>query len=716
MAAISTQLKLNDGMSSVLRKINSALIMCLDGFESLQGASSNAIDVTQIRSMRADLVGVNQQLEKMCNGQESFNEDMDRGSSAADGLMSKLMKIAATYVSINSIKNLVTDSLSAADVQINAQVQLKTVMGNMDSLDYYDAVLEKAQDIQKKGIYGDEAMIAGAAELSTYFSDGEALLSMMDTLSDYAMGMSGGGEIDSKEMVDYATGIGKIMTGSYDAMTKKGFEFTDAQKAIIEGTATQAQIVETLGEQYIGASDEMLAAATIGAVIDESWAGLYETMSATPEAQMIQFKNTLGDIKETIGVGVYPAVLNFMSMFRENLPAIQKFADTFARGITAALNILTALVEKVFEFSQTMQNNWSWIEPLVWGIVAALGTYYAAMLAINTIEKISAGLKALSAARSAIKAGATLKEAAATKTATGAQAGLNAAILASPVTWIIAGVIALIAVIIAVVRALNICGAQSTSVIGTICGLIAVAGAFILNTVIGLLNGILQFLWTIFVEPFIGIIEWILNVCNGGFDSFGGAVANLIGQIISWFLSLGKVVTKIIDAIFGTNWTEGLTNLQNDVLAWGENENAITLDRNAPTIDYRMEYGDAFSAGAEFGDSISDKIGDMFSSDELTDFEALTQEAMGASEALDGIEENTGSTASALKATTEDLSYLRDIAEQEAVNRFTTAEVKIDMTGMTNRIDSNVDLDGVLTVFTEGFAQALEVAAEGVHV
>ena len=61
------------------------------------------------------------------------------------------------------------------------------------------------------------------------------------------------------------------------------------------------------------------------------------------------------------------------------------------------------------------------------------------------------------------------------------------------------------------------------------------------------------------------------------------------------------------------------------------------------------------------------------------------------------------------------LKYMRDLAEQEAINRFTTAEVKIDMTGMTNRIDSDMDLDGVLNTLTEGFAEALEVAAEGVH-
>lgn len=79
------------------------------------------------------------------------------------------------------------------------------------------------------------------------------------------------------------------------------------------------------------------------------------------------------------------------------------------------------------------------------------------------------------------------------------------------------------------------------------------------------------------------------------------------------------------------------------------------------------------------------------------------------------IADSTGSAASSLKDTTEDLKYMRDLAEQEAINRFTTAEVKIDMTGMTNRIDSDMDLDGVLTTFTTGFAEALEIAAEGVH-
>lgn len=289
----------------------------------------------------------------------------------------------------------------------------------------------------------------------------------------------------------------------------------------------------------------------------------------------------------------------------------------------------------------------------------------------------------------------------------------NSALLASPITWIIMLIAVVIGLLYGVVAIINKVTGSSISATGLICGAIAVAGAFIGNTVIGLLNALIQYIWAIFVAPFLGIVEWILNVCNGGFNSFGDAVANLIGQIIGWFLNLGKVVTTIIDAIFGTNWTAGLESLQSSVTAWGKNENAITLDKNAPTIDYRFEYGDAWAAGNDFGKGIDAKLGGMFNMGGLGDSSGFD---LGDIAAYTGeTADNTGKTADALAVTEEQLEYLRDIAERDAINRFTTAEVKIDMTGMTNRIDGSADLDGVISQLTEGFTEALVTAAEGVH-
>lgn len=64
----------------------------------------------------------------------------------------------------------------------------------------------------------------------------------------------------------------------------------------------------------------------------------------------------------------------------------------------------------------------------------------------------------------------------------------------------------------------------------------------------------------------------------------------------------------------------------------------------------------------------------------------------------------------------EELKYLRDLAEQETVNRFTIAEIKIDQSGMTNTINNGAnDLDGFVSGLTNAVNEAVENITEGVH-
>lgn len=733
MATIKSQLSLNDGMSSVLKKINNALSLTLDSFEQVQRASGKAINTANISEARAGLVDANREIEQMEEGfrqaaeeEKKLNSSIKAGTNAADGLLKKVASIAATYMSLSAIKGLLTDSLEAADIQLSAQVQLNTVMGNMGTLDYYDKVLTKASEIQSKGIYGDEAMIAGAAELSTYFTDGEAILSMMDTLSNYAMGMSGGGELDPTAMVDYATGIGKIMTGSYDAMTKKGFEFSDAQKAIIEGTATNAQIVEELGEEYVGLSNDMQAAAVIGAVIDEGWAGLYETMSATPEGQIISFKNALGDIKEEIGAGIYPAVLNFMTVFRENLPQIHELALGFAGVISKIITHLTDAANMALQFASVIQDNWSWIEPLVMGIVTALLLYHGALVAINIVTGIKSTLEAIAAASAAFHAGKTLEEAAATTTATGAQVGLNAALLACPLTWIILLIIAVIAVIMAVCSWIAKTTGIAQTGFGVITGGLNVAVQAVKNAALVVAN--------------VGLGIWeVLKACC---SNIGTAFHNVIASVQGWFYGLLATALNVVEGIcaalnklpFVEFDYSGISNKADEYArksqeaydSKGEYESlGEAFSRGFNTYDTFTDgwASDAYKSGAAWGDGIADKVGGLFDSGSgIGNIDALTQEALGNGGALNGmandvgdIADNTASAADSKSITEEQLKYLHDIAERDAINRFTTAEVSIDMTGMTNKIDSAEDLDGVIAKLTDGFTEALLTAAEGVH-
>lgn len=250
--------------------------------------------------------------------------------------------------------NGIQDSVTGVEVPVSAKTDAL--------MDAYNQIADKATEIQGKGIYGDEAMIAAGAEFATYFTDTDAITKMMDTLSDYAIGMSGGGALDSTALVDYATGLGKIMTGAYDAMNEKGFEFSDTQKAIINGTATQAQIVQTLGAEYADASSDMQAAATISQVIEESWAGLYENMSQTPEGKIIQLTNAWGDLEEELGGILYPAVLDFLNLFTENWDEVSEFCTMFANGLAILVELETQLVNGALLIASAFQDNWGWIE------------------------------------------------------------------------------------------------------------------------------------------------------------------------------------------------------------------------------------------------------------------------------------------------------------------------------------------------------------------
>lgn len=721
MGTIRSQMALNDGMSAVLKKITRSLDTTISAFEEMQKASGKSMDTKLLKSAHTMLAQCNDEIDQMADEyeraqkqQQRLNDSIDKGTASAGGLLKKIAGIAGAYMSLSAVKGLVTDSMGLADTQIGVQTQLKTVTRNMGTGDYYDQILQKASDIQGRGMYGDEAMIAGAGELATYFTDGDAILSMVDTLTNYAAGMSGGGEVDSKAMTDYATGLGKIMVGSFDAMAQKGFEFTDVQKKIIEGTATEKQIAEELGDEYVNLSNDMQAAAVIGSVIDEGWSGLYDAMSQTPEGQIIQFKNTLGDLKETIGAGLYPAVLNFMSLFQENLPQIQEFADLFVQGIGRIINFLTQAANKALEFASTVQDNWSIIEPIVLGIVAALTAYAiisGIVAAVNGAHALSEGVKA---AAQMMATGATLAE-------TAAQHGLNAALLACPITWIVVGVIALVAAIAAVCSWI----AKTTGIAATGFGVIT-----------GGINVAIQAVWNaMLVVANVAIGIW--NALSACCSNIGTAFHNVIANVQGWFYGLLSTVLTVVSGIcaalnklpFVSFDYSGITAAAEEYAgksaeAYGSVEEYTNIGdafkSGMGTFDTFKDgwASDAFAAGSAWGDGVADKVSGLFDYEAGTidDFVTDTGYAMdGIGSDTADIADSTGGMAKSLDVSNEQLQYLRDIAERDAINRFTTAEVKIDMTGMNNRIEGSADLDGVISQLTDGFAEALVTAAEGVH-
>lgn len=434
------------------------------------------------------------------------------------------------------------------------------------------------------------------------------------------------------DMADFVSQLGTVAGNAFTGTDELVAFAEQIQKQMAISGASGASAQAALVQLTQGLASGTLRGEELNSVLEQT------PMIAQTIAEYMGV--TIGEMRELSSEGKVTAevVKNAMLGAAEETNAqFEQMPMTWAQVWTMFQNVAIQALDPVLDAISWLANNIDLVGPIILGLGAAFGVF---LLAANWTNICTAATTALTTAQEML-----------------------GAVMAT--TWGLPLIIIalVIGAIYAVTAAVNHFAGTSVSATGIIAGAVLTVAAIIGNTVIGLLNGIIQAVWSIFVTPFLGIIEWVLNVTNGGFDSFGGAVANLIGNIISWFLDLGKVVTKIIDAIFGTNWTAGLTSLQDSVLKWGKNENAITLDRNAPTIDYRFNYGDAWNTGYNWGANLfsgngNDAVGAALSG---VPYDELSGQ-------LGDIAGSVGSIEKSVKMSDEDIKSLVDVAERRYVN------------------------------------------------
>lgn len=658
------------------------------------------------------------------NAQGRFNRGIQNGTGSAARLKKIIGDIAGNFTiadSLKKAKGLIDGCTAAFDTQLNAQMRLVSALANMPSQKNgaqiesgasadkapvtaaYEQITAKAQQIQENGIYDSNVMTMAAAELSTHFRDADAVEMMMGTLADYAAGMSGGSAVDAAGMSGYAASLGALRSGDYDALTKSGISLTQAQKSIISGEASREQIVSSLGEEYLAMSADMQAAAAITQAIDRSWSGLYEKMSSTPRGKIVQMTNAWNSMQAVMGGQLYPYVLLFVDAITENWGTIQTVLGGIVMGLQIMLGVLSWLLEGALGFAQAVIDNWGWIGPVIYGIAAALAVYYGWQL-------LCAAASSLMGAAQKIINGVTR-----------AQAALNAVMGKNPIMTVVIAVIALIALFYALVGIVNQFAGTSISATALICGAFMIALAFIGNILIGL--------WNIVVDVFALIYNLVAEVANfigNVFDDPVGAVGRLFFGLADTVLGVLETLASAIDTIFGSNlsgavagWRESLGGWVEDTFGKGT-EIMEKMDASSMHLE-RFEYSAAMETGFAFGDSIDEHLAklDLSSIFGTTDI-PLAQDFAGAlsgsetAERVDEIAGNTGALTDSMNITAEELKYLHDIAEQEAINRFTTAEITIEQTNHNN-IKNGMDLDGIMSNMTDMVNEAVYISTEGVH-
>ena len=708
MATIRTAIALYDGVTSPLHSMQKAMNIVLNSFEAMQRASSNAVDVSASQEARDELAKaetafdtIEENIRNANNEQQNFNNSIRGGSNSANGLLSIIKKVAIAaggIAGINKVLN-ISDELASTKARLNLLVDDG---GSVEALE--QKIMASAQ--RSRSAYFDTASAVAKLGLNAGNAFGgnmDQVIAFMEQVNKQFVIGGATAQEQSNAMIQ--------LTQAMAAGALRGEELN----SILDGAPGIARAIE----KYMGiAEGSIKSVAQEGKVTAEVVKNAMFAMADETNAKFDSMPKTWGQIWTSMknkALSIFAPILNKLNQIA-NSSKFETVTNGVINGLAAIASVATGVLDLLINGASWVVDNWSWISPIVLGVAGAYVVFHGAMIAYNTIQAITNGLAAISAARSAIKAGATLAEAAATTTATGAQVGLNAALLACPITWIIIGIIALIALFYAAVAAVNKFAGTSVSATGIICGVFMAALAFIGNIFIAL--------WNVAAEVFVLIYNLVATVANfigTVFNDPVAAVVHLFFDLADTVLGVLQALASAIDAIFGSNLSGAVQGWRDSLGGWVDETfgkgTEVMAKMNADDLKLdRFEYGAAFDLGYNFGEGIDNKVSGLF--------DGSLMDSMGAFDlgnTLDGIYGNTGDTANntaatadALDITEEDLSYLRDIAEREAINRFTTAEIKVEQNN-TNYIDKETDLDGIMDAWANDFAEKLDVSEEGVH-
>ena len=710
MATIRTAIALYDGVTSPLRNMQKAMGIVLNSFESMQRASSNAVDVSAIQEAREELAraetafdSIEQNIRDANDQQQRFNRSIRDGSSAADGLWQKMKGIAATVGGMIGLKQaLVTsDQLTQTNARLNNALIKFDDGGSIEELEA--KVMASAQ--RSRAYYMDTA--AAVAKLGTNardaFTNMDEVIAFSELVNKSFVIGGAGAQEQSAAMLQ--------LTQAMASGVLRGEELNsifENAPGIIQSIAKYLDV--PIGQIRTMASEGQITADIVKNAMFEAAGDIERTFSNMPK--------TWGQIwtgMKNKALSIFAPILTKINELA-NSELVAKLTDGIVNGLAAIATVANMILDLMINVASVVVDNWSWLSPIILGVAAALGVYYGAQLAANTVGLISMGVHIAMAGAKMIQLAATGALTAATAAETAAQYGLNAALYACPLVWIIILIIALVALFYAAVAAVNKFAGTSVSATGIICGAFMAALAFIGNIFIAL--------WNVAAEVFVLIYNLVATVANfigNVFNDPVGAVCRLFFDLADTVLGVLQALASAIDAIFGSNlagavqgWRDSLGGWVDETFGKGT-EVMAKMSADDLKLD-RFEYGAAFDLGYNFGEGIDSKVSGLF--------DGSAMDSMGAFDignTLDGIYGNTGDTAGntaamsdALDITEEDLSYLRDIAEREAINRFTTAEIKVEQHN-ENHISKDTDLDGIMDAWANDFAEKLDVSEEGVH-
>lgn len=702
----------NAELEQLRSQLNTAIQEQNELNQAMQNMDVSAANDAYLR-LSQTVSGTERYIRDNVDEQGRFNQEIQEGTQQANELTNTIKNAVLAFVSIQSVGK----ALNISDELVQTTSRLNMMNDGLQSTqELVNMVYAAAQDA--RGSFSEMADVVArfGNNAGDAFGSSEEVVAFADLIQKQMTIAGASTQEASNAMLQLSQALGSgVLRG-------------DELNSIFEQAPNLIQSIADYLDVPIGKIREMAADGELSAdVVKAAIFAASDEINAKFEEMPMTWGQIWQSMKNTAMIAFQPVLQ------RLNDIANSEAFQTFVNGAIEAMATLANIVLNIFELIGTVggfiADNWSIISPIIYGVIGALAVYAAYLGIVKGIELASAAASAVMAVGKGLYAAATMIATGATWAQTTAQLGLNGAMYACPIVWIIMLIIALIAIIFAVCSAIAKLTGVANSGFGVITGGVNVVIQFFKNLGLTVAN----------------IALGIGNAIAALGSNIMTAFHNAICSVQAWWYDLLSTCLSVIESIcaalnklpFVEFDYSGISNAADDYAAKaaeaaGNKEDYTSIsdafNDGFSTFDTFQDgwAADAFDAGASWGDGVADAVSNFSLSDvfggtdipNVDDYTSGFNDAIansGVGDNLGSIADDTGAIKDNMDITQEDLKYLRDIAEQEAVNRYTVAEINIDQSGMQNNISSGDDIDGFMTKLTDSVNEAVDNMTEGVH-